>query len=79
MVNKSKHLKVILDTLVYILPSLANIGAMIALLIFIYAVLGMQLFAEVKYRPDGIAEMRDYANFRNFGAAMLVLFRCATG
>ena len=45
LVNKSKHLKVILDTLVYILPSLANIGAMIALLIFIYAVLGMQLFA----------------------------------
>lgn len=79
LVNQSKHLRVILDTLVYILPSLANIGSMICLLIFIYSVLGMYIFAEVKYRPDGIGELRDYANFRSFGSAMLLLFRCATG
>ncbi len=72
----------ILDTLVYILPSLANIGSMICLLIFIYAVLGMQIFAEVKFRPasaGGLGALRDYANFREFGSAMLLLFRCATG
>lgn len=82
LVNQSKHLRVILDTLVYILPSLANIGSMICLLVFIYAVLGMYIFAEVKYRPEseyGIGELRDYANFRQFGSAMLLLFRCATG
>ena len=50
LVNQSKHLRVILDTLVYILPSLANIGSMICLLIFIYSVLGMYIFAEVMYR-----------------------------
>ncbi len=79
LVNQSKHLRVILDTLVYILPSLANIGSMICLLIFIYGVLGMYIFAEIKYRPEGIGELRDYANFRNFGSAVLLLFRCATG
>lgn len=75
-------MRVILDTLVYILPSLANIGSMICLLIFIYSVLGMYIFAEVMYRDasaGGIGELRDYANFRQFGSAMLLLFRCATG
>ena len=55
---------------------------MICLLIFIYAVLGMQIFAEIMYRDastGGIGELRDYANFRHFGSAMLLLFRCATG
>jgi len=49
-IKASNNLKVLLDTMVYILPSLANIGGLIFLLLFIYAVLGINLFATVKFQ-----------------------------
>jgi len=64
-----------MDTLVYILPSLGNIGSLIFLLFFIYAVLGMNLFSGVMYRE----EINENVNFRSFGGALMVLMRCATG
>ena len=68
-------MKVLLDTLVYILPSVANIGSLIFLLFFIYAVLGINLFSGVKWQN----EINQNVNFTNFGIALLVLMRCATG
>jgi hypothetical protein len=66
---------VLIDTLVYILPSLANIGSLLFLLLFIYAALGINLFSGVMNQD----EINDSVNFRTFGVSILVLMRCATG
>lgn len=41
----SKMMRVLLDTLVISFPSILNIGLLLLLLVYIYAILGMQLFA----------------------------------
>lgn len=75
LIRASKNLKVLLDTLVYILPSLANIGSLIFLLFFIFSVLGMNLFSGVMLQD----QINENVNFQNFGLALLLLMRCATG
>ena len=45
------------------------------LVIFVYAVLGLQLFTFIE-RGDGLS---DYTNFDSFGNALLLLFQCLTG
>ena len=65
----------LIDTLVYILPSLANIGSLIFLMFFIYAALGTNLFSAVMFQN----EVNENVNFRSFGLSLLVLMRCATG
>lgn len=73
--NSSTNLKVIIDTLLYILPTMANIGSLIILILFIYSILGMRLFAYVM-NQDAI---NDQVNFRSFGKAFMLLLSCATG
>jgi len=45
------------------------------LFLFLFAVLGVSLFAEIKTQET----MDRHANFDNFGSAILVLLRVATG
>lgn len=73
--KSSTNLKVLIDTLFYILPTLVNIGSLIFLMLFIYAVLGMNLFAYVMNQEA----INDQVNFRKFGPAFMLLLRCATG
>lgn len=68
-------MKVLIDTLLHIIPSLVNVASLIMLLLFIYAVLGMNLFATVMNHDTIDSEV----NFRNFGISLLLLLRCATG
>eukprot|EP01062_Namystynia_karyoxenos_P079240 TRINITY_DN8319_c1_g3_i1.p1 TRINITY_DN8319_c1_g3~~TRINITY_DN8319_c1_g3_i1.p1 ORF type:complete len:2368 (+),score=863.33 TRINITY_DN8319_c1_g3_i1:64-7104(+) len=75
MVKRAKGIKRILQTLYISLPSLINVAGILFLLFFIYAVLGVKLFAKVK-RGENIGP---YANFDNFGFAMLLLLRASTG
>lgn len=56
-------------------PALANIGSLLGLVVFIYAVLGIFVFGNVKHGTY----VNQYANFASFGRAMLTLLRCATG
>ena len=52
-IRSSKTLRVLIDTIYFLLPSLLNIGALIFLMIFIYAVLGLNLFSHIKIvRPE---------------------------
>ncbi len=44
----TKHLKVLFDTFVVTLPAMGSIGGLLGLLIYIYAVLGVNIFALVK-------------------------------
>ena len=68
-------LKRLVMTLYYALPSLANIGYVLLLFFFIYAVMGMQLFGGTPH-ADFVTV---HANFDNVGLAMLTLFRMSTG
>ena len=42
---------------------------------FIYAILGVQWYAKVKYGEN----IKDNANFQDFWTVMLLLVRCSTG
>jgi len=57
------------------LPSIMNIGLLMFLIIFIYAVLGINLFATVKPAPP----MNKRLNFDNFSNAFMTLIRICTG
>ncbi len=57
------------------LPAMANIGSLLLLLIMIYAILGVYLFAEVKL--NGALDV--HANFQSIGTAFLTLIRVISG
>lgn len=57
------------------LPALGNVGSVLFLFFFIYAVVGMNLFGAVKF---GVY-LTDKANFSNVAIGLLTLFRCITG
>jgi hypothetical protein len=63
-----------LFALVVSLPALFNIGALLALLLFVYAILGMSLFGHVKQQ----GALNDMINFETFGRSMQLLFRLFT-
>jgi len=48
LIQKAEVLRVIIDTLIMTLPQMANIGALLLLVYYIFAVLGMQLFSTIK-------------------------------
>jgi voltage-dependent calcium channel L type alpha-1D len=77
LVKKIKSLRVIFNTMAASLPSIVNIGALLLLLFFIYAVCGVQLFSTMAYNHEGLHN--EQANFRNLGNAMLLLLRFSTG
>jgi voltage-dependent calcium channel L type alpha-1F len=54
---------------------MGSVGALLLLCLYIYSVLGVYLFAEVKQQQN----LKGYANFQSFGLAFLTLLRCSTG
>jgi hypothetical protein len=75
LVKKAKSLKMIFHTFMITIPSLANVGGLLILLLYLFSVLGVFLFATIKLQ----ASMNEHANFQNFGTAFLTLFRMSTG
>ncbi|KAA0159275.1 hypothetical protein FNF28_05910 [Cafeteria roenbergensis] len=75
LVQRAKKIQFYFSTLIQTLPSLGNIGGLLFLLFFIYAVMGVQLFAEVR-QGDSLDQ---HANFQSFGRALLTLMRASTG
>lgn len=75
IVKTSKGLRTLFKTLIISLPSLGNVGSLLLLLFFIYAVAGMSLFGGISYGEF----VNENANFDSFGNAMLTLFRMSTG
>merc|ERR1712223_124327 len=47
------------------------------MLFFIYAIVGMQLFGNIKM--DSHTAIERHTNFRTIGMAFMLLFRCSTG
>jgi len=78
MVRLLKHtgdVRIILVTLAAALPAISNVIALMCITFFVYAVMGMQLFGNVKF---GNA-LNSHANFQNFSEAFLLLIRIVTG
>ena len=64
-----------ITALIYAAPQIRNVLILIGLITFIYAILGMNLFASVMYREY----YNSQNNFRNIVDAILLLIRCLTG
>jgi hypothetical protein len=47
IVKSAKSLRVIFSTFILTLPSIANIGSLLLLFVYIYTILGVQLYAKV--------------------------------
>ena len=75
IVRRARRLTLMMTTLVSSMPAMLNVGALLLLLMLMYAIVGMQVFANVKYGKA----LGPYANFRSFGTSMLLLLRCLTG
>ena len=75
LIPKAKTLKRLFETLYYSLPALGNVGSVLFLFFFIYAVMGMSLFGQVKHGET----LNRHANFESFFGSLLVLFRMSTG
>ncbi|CAG9459996.1 unnamed protein product [Pedinophyceae sp. YPF-701] len=75
LIPKARGLRMLFRTLMYSLPALWNVGSVVFLFFFIFAIMGMQLFGLIPYNED----LSRHANFKNFPNAMLTLFRMATG
>ena len=63
------------NTFIVTLPAVGSIGGLLGLLIYVYAVLGVNLFAEVKQ----VAPLDSVQTFQGFGQAYLILIKIATG
>ncbi|KAJ6659310.1 hypothetical protein lerEdw1_019181 [Lerista edwardsae] len=74
VVRGTRGLRTLLFALLMSLPALANIGLLLFLIMFIYAIFGMSSFACAKWQ-DGI---NDLFNFQTFGSSMLCLFQITT-
>merc|ERR1719482_2455130 len=61
------------------LPSLVNVGAMLILLFYVYAVAGMALFGDIDYDSPKLSYIDVNVNFYSFYVAMVLLFRMSTG
>ncbi|KAE9028177.1 hypothetical protein PF005_g2409 [Phytophthora fragariae] len=75
LVHSAPSLRQLFNTLLITLPSLANIGGLLFLVFFIYAAMGVQLFAKIKFGEL----ITSTANFQSLLKAMITLVRCATG
>lgn len=71
ILQAAKGIRKLLFALVVSLPALFNIGALLALITFIYAIIGMSVFGHV--RQQGALD--DMVNFETFGRSMQLLFR----
>uniref|UniRef100_K3WPZ8 Ion transport domain-containing protein n=1 Tax=Globisporangium ultimum (strain ATCC 200006 / CBS 805.95 / DAOM BR144) TaxID=431595 RepID=K3WPZ8_GLOUD len=75
LIQTAPSLRQLVNTLLITLPSLVSIDGLLSLIFFIYAALGVQLFAKVKM-GDLVTPT---TNFQSIGIAMSTLICSATG
>ncbi|GAA6106826.1 voltage-dependent L-type calcium channel subunit alpha-1D [Tachysurus ichikawai] len=77
LLSKGEGIRTLLWTFVKSLQALPYVGLLIAMIFFIYGVIGMQTFGKIAIDDD--TELNRNNNFQTFFMAVLLLFRCATG
>ncbi|KAM7535333.1 hypothetical protein Aperf_G00000089647 [Anoplocephala perfoliata] len=84
LLSKEESIRKLLWTFAKSLQALPYVALLIAMLFFIFAVIGMQLFGKISLTQPGQDPVEDGVihrsnNFRTFFYSLLVLFRSATG
>uniref|UniRef100_A0A673GDT3 Voltage-dependent L-type calcium channel subunit alpha n=1 Tax=Sinocyclocheilus rhinocerous TaxID=307959 RepID=A0A673GDT3_9TELE len=77
LLSKGEGIRTLLWTFVKSLQALPYVALLIAMIFFIYAVIGMQTFGKVAMQDH--TQINRNNNFQTFLQAVLLLFRCATG
>ncbi|XP_067244933.1 calcium channel, voltage-dependent, P/Q type, alpha 1A subunit, b [Chanodichthys erythropterus] len=77
LLRQGETIRILLWTFVQSFKALPYVCLLIAILFFIYAIIGMQLFGNLKL--DDETAVNDHNNFRTFIMALMLLFRSATG
>jgi Ion transport protein len=73
--KRNRALKGTFQTFIGCIPAIANIGSLLLLIVMVYSILGVYLFAEVKFS----GALTNEANFTTLGNAFLLLIRITTG
>ena len=76
LIKSMRGLRSLLTTLFFSLPALGNVGLLLLLTVFIFAVLGMNLFGKVPHDKEGY--LTSINNFETVWRSMLLLFRVLT-
>ena len=71
----ARRIRDLIMTLVISFPPLMNVGGVLSLVVFMYGVLGVNLFTFTVAQEN----MTDKRNFKTLGSSMLLLFQCLTG
>ncbi|XP_061892789.1 voltage-dependent P/Q-type calcium channel subunit alpha-1A isoform X14 [Entelurus aequoreus] len=79
LLRQGETIRILLWTFVQSFKALPYVCLLIAMLFFIYAIIGMQLFGNIAIEEDGDSAINQHNNFRTFVQALMLLFRSATG
>ncbi|XP_004713266.1 voltage-dependent L-type calcium channel subunit alpha-1F [Echinops telfairi] len=77
LLSKGEGIRTLLWTFIKSFQALPYVALLIAMIFFIYAVIGMQMFGKVALQDS--TQINRNNNFQTFPQAVLLLFRCATG
>ncbi|KAG5879873.1 hypothetical protein JTB14_036702 [Gonioctena quinquepunctata] len=77
LLRQGYTIRILLWTFVQSFKALPYVCGLIAMLFFIYAIIGMQVFGNIAEAPNESIDRHN--NFRNFIQGLMLLFRCATG
>ncbi|CAH2313142.1 voltage-dependent L-type calcium channel subunit alpha-1D isoform X12 [Pelobates cultripes] len=77
LLSRGEGIRTLLWTFIKSFQALPYVALLIAMLFFIYAVIGMQVFGKIAMRDN--TQINRNNNFQTFLQAVLLLFRCATG
>ncbi|XP_038208535.1 voltage-dependent calcium channel type A subunit alpha-1 isoform X3 [Zerene cesonia] len=77
LLRQGYTIRILLWTFVQSFKALPYVCLLIAMLFFIYAIIGMQVFGNIELAAE--SDMNRHNNFRSFIQALMLLFRCATG
>ncbi|XP_054715449.1 voltage-dependent calcium channel type A subunit alpha-1-like [Uloborus diversus] len=77
LLRQGYTIRILLWTFIQSFKALPYVCLLIAMLFFIYAIIGMQVFGNIQLDPD--TEINRHNNFQTFVQSLILLFRCATG
>ncbi|XP_025161930.1 voltage-dependent calcium channel type A subunit alpha-1 isoform X16 [Harpegnathos saltator] len=77
LLRQGYTIRILLWTFVQSFKALPYVCLLIAMLFFIYAIIGMQVFGNIALEPE--TSITKHNNFQSFIQGLMLLFRCATG
>lgn len=76
LIKSSVNIRLIFDTIMNILPQITNVMTLIALLLYIFAAVAINLFASAMV-PQ--AYLNEKNNFQTFGNSFFIFLKFSTG